>query len=89
MKDKEKIELLGFALHKTRRKILEELNKSEFKTMTTLKTQTQTSISNISKTLISLQEKELVECVNPKELKNKLFRLTQKGKEIVEIIKEV
>ena len=40
--------------------------------------------NHISKVLSELREHELVECINPEVRKGRLYRLTEKGEEIVE-----
>ena len=40
--------------------------------------------NHISKVLSELKAHELVECINPEARKGRLYRLTEKGEEIVE-----
>ena len=40
--------------------------------------------NHISNTLRQLKEHELIECINPEVRKGKLYRLTNKGKNITE-----
>ena len=42
--------------------------------------------NHISNTLRQLREHELVECINPEVRKGRLYRLTDKGEEIVDKI---
>ena len=42
--------------------------------------------NHISKVLTELKAHELVECINPEVRKGRLYRLTDKGKEIVDEI---
>ena len=42
--------------------------------------------NHISKVLAELKAHELVECINPKVRKGRLYRLTEKGEELVENI---
>lgn len=43
--------------------------------------------NHISKTLKELKDKGLIECINPEMRKGRLYRLTSKGKEVLEILK--
>ena len=43
--------------------------------------------NHISKVLAELKAHELVECINPEVRKGRLYRLTDKGEEIVENLK--
>ena len=43
--------------------------------------------NHISKVLAELKAHELVECINPEVRKGRLYRLTDKGEEIIENIK--
>ena len=44
--------------------------------------------NHISKILSELKAHELVECINPEVRKDRLYRLTDKGEEIVNELKE-
>ena len=43
--------------------------------------------NHISKTLSELKEQELIECINPEVKKGRLYRLTDKGNELVKNLK--
>ena len=43
--------------------------------------------NHISNTLRQLKEHDLVECINPEVRKGRLYRLTDKGEEIIENMK--
>ena len=43
--------------------------------------------NHISNVLRELKEKELVECINPKSRKGRLYRLTEEGSDILDEIK--
>ncbi|MBR2557844.1 MAG: ArsR family transcriptional regulator [Methanobrevibacter sp.] len=45
-------------------------------------------ISQISGILSDLKKEEIVECINEEEKVGRLYRLTNKGKDVYEIIKE-
>lgn len=44
--------------------------------------------NHISKVLSELKGKEIVECINEEVRKGRLYRLTDTGKEVLEVIKE-
>ena len=44
--------------------------------------------NHISKILSELKAHELVECINPEVRKGRLYRLTDKGEEMIENLKE-
>ena len=43
--------------------------------------------NHISNVLRELKEKELVECINPKSRKGRLYRLTEEGSDVLDEIK--
>jgi predicted transcriptional regulator len=43
-------------------------------------------LSHVSKTLKELKDHNMVECVTPERKKGKLYRLTDKGREVSEVI---
>ena len=43
--------------------------------------------NHISNVLRELNEKELVECINPKSRKGRLYRLTEEGSDVLDEIK--
>ena len=43
--------------------------------------------NHISNTLRQLKEQELIECINPEVRKGRLYRLTDKGDEVVKNLK--
>lgn len=45
-------------------------------------------VNHISKVLSELKAHELVECINPEVRKGRLYRLTDKGEEMIENLKE-
>ena len=46
------------------------------------------NVNHISKVLKELKNKDIVECINEEAHKGRLYRLTDRGKEILENIKE-
>ena len=65
-----------------RKKVLKSLVEYP-KTPTQIAYETKIHRNNISNTLKELKKYNIVECVNPEVRKGKLYRLTDKGKEIV------
>ena len=71
-----------------RRICLEELRKSP-KPPSTIAEKTDRALSNISKVMGELQGEGLIECINPKDNKFRFYKLTEKGNEVLNIIKKV
>lgn len=67
---------------KLRFRILTELRKGN-KTPTELSRAISSPISHISTTLKELEEKELIECLTSERRKNKFFKLTEKGEDVL------
>lgn len=71
---------------KNRLKILKLLSERE-KTQAELHQQSKMYRTHVRRTLIELQEKKLVKCLNPKDRIYKLYITTKKGNEIISRIK--
>lgn len=71
---------------KNRLKILRLLSEKE-KTQAELHHDSGLYRTHVRRTLLELQEKGLVECLNPKDRIGKLYELTKKGKEILKEVK--
>lgn len=56
------------------------------KTPKQLSLETQIGITHVSRTIKELSLRELVFCSNPKDLKGKVFGLTDKGRELAVVI---
>lgn len=52
-------------------------------------TSTNLRIGHVSNVLRSLADKELIECVNPRAKRGRIYRLTSKGIEISELMKKL
>jgi len=65
---------------KNRKRIIKALN--EPKLPSQLAEELEMHISHVSRTLNQLQKAEMVECLTPEEKVGRLYRLTEKGKEI-------
>jgi len=81
-------ELVSF-IHGQTRKICLELLSSGPKTPTTIVKTSGKHLSHISRALRELEKKGLVECLTPDLPKNRIYRITSKGKEILEKMKEL
>jgi len=74
MKEETKWELKGFIeASKYRKLVLKALNEKE-KTPTELAKELNLKLSHISRTLKELQEKKLVECLNPNARKSRYYK---------------
>ena len=72
---------------KTRKTVLMKLETA--KTPTILARELNTSIPNISRALRELQSKGLIECVTPKARVGKIFMVTQEGKTVLMIVRQM
>lgn len=67
--------------------------KSVFEALTTPKTPTQLSkelkvnIGFVSNILIELKERKLIECLSPNEKRHRFYKITKKGKELLDKVK--
>jgi len=69
-----------------RKKVLKSLMEYP-KTPTQISDETKIHRNNISNTLKELKQYNIVKCINPEVRKGKLYRLTDKGNELVKNIK--
>ncbi len=69
---------------RTRRLVLKALNKPN--SPTDLAKQLNLDRSTISRVMIELAEKGLVECLTPDERMGRYYRITDKGKKVIAII---
>ena len=83
------IELLSFILASKRRmKILKLLNEI-FQTPTLIAKKTKITTYEISKLLAEMKTKKIVYCLNPNKRKGKFYGLTDIGKRILKLIKQI
>ena len=68
-----------------RAKVMKSLD-GEVKIPTHIARDSEIRPNHISKVLVELKAHELVECINPEVRKGRLYRLTDKGEEIVKNI---
>jgi DNA-binding IclR family transcriptional regulator len=71
---------------RNRRKILELLSGKE-KTQAELHHESGMYRTHVRRSLLELQEKKLVKCLNPKDRIYKLYKITRLGKEVLNKIK--
>ena len=69
-----------------RTKVMKSLD-GEVKIPTVIAKDSEIRPNHISKVLAELKAQELVECINPEVRKGRLYRLTDKGDEIVKNLK--
>ena len=80
--------LRAFVLRGRNRKlILEKLNEGE-KTQAQLFHETKLYRSHIKRTLLELEKKSLVKCLNPKDRIYKIYVLTLKGRDLIKKLKK-
>ena len=71
-----------------RTKVMKSLDDGEVLIPTQIARDSNIIPNHISATLRQLKEHELVECINPEVRKGRLYRLTDKGDELVKNINE-
>jgi DNA-binding MarR family transcriptional regulator len=69
---------------KNRKKVIKALDRPKLPSQ--LATELEIQISHVSRTLSELEEAGLIECLTPDEKIGKLYRLTKKGREVLEQI---
>ncbi len=89
METRETLNLIGFILGSDyRHKILAELDKG-IKTPKQVSREANLQINHVSNILKELSDRGLVKCETPDLRKGRLYRITDKGKEILEKIKGI
>ena len=71
---------------KQRRKIIRVLNKPKIPTQ--IKEETKLSLNNVSDVLREFRKKKIARCLNSKEKTGRLYKLTQKGMRIKEMLEK-
>lgn len=69
---------------KQRKKIIKVMNKPKIPTQ--IKEETNLSLNNVSDVLREFRKKKIVKCLNPLEKTGRLYKLTQKGMRIREMM---
>ena len=82
MSDEQLIEMGYVNISKYRTKVMKSLD-GEVLIPTQIAENSGIRTNHISKVLSELRAHELVECINPEARKGRLYRLTEKGEEIV------
>ena len=70
-----------------RTRVMKTLEEEVVKIPTVIAKDSDIRPNHISKVLAELKAHELVECINPKVRKGRLYRLTNKGEEVVTCLK--
>lgn len=78
---------LGFVLASKYRKDIVLRLKERPKTPKELAKETSLQLSNVSSTLKDLRNENIVECLTPKQVKGKLYGLTNDGKRLINKLK--
>jgi DNA-binding HxlR family transcriptional regulator len=81
-------ELLSFIQGQTRKICLKELANGP-KTPAMIAKSSQVHLSHISRALRELVEKGIAECVTPDTSKNRFYRLTDLGKNLMQMLEEI
>jgi len=81
-------ELVSYAQGHTRKVCLESLSAGP-KTPNAIVRATGIHLSHVSRALRELSGKDLVECITPALTKNRIYRITNKGKEVLKKLKEI
>lgn len=72
---------------KIKKEVLLALDKP--KTATSLSKELDTHRSTISDILIQMEEKKIVECLDPKQPYNRFYKILKKGEDIIKEIKKI
>jgi DNA-binding HxlR family transcriptional regulator len=81
-------ELVSFAQGRVRRLCLETLFEGP-RTPSSISQSTGVHLSHVSRSLRELESKGLVECVTPKAVKNRIYRISDNGKRTLKMLKGV
>ena len=81
-------ELVSFAQGRVRRLCLEALASGP-KTPSGISSASGIHLSHISRSLRELAARGLVECVTPKAIKNRIYRITEKGRKTLKGVREL
>ncbi|MBE6500743.1 MAG: transcriptional regulator [Methanobrevibacter millerae] len=79
-------EISYIKISKYRTKVMKSLDEGEVLIPTQIARNSDIRPNHISKVLAELKAHELVECINPEVRKGRLYRLTDKGDELVKNI---
>lgn len=62
---------------------------NEPKTPGELRKQLNLHLSSVSRTMLKLQERGMVECLTPESDKFRLYRITKKGKKVLQLLRRL
>lgn len=80
-------DLIGFIkAGKYRLTMLREIEKTEYITPKELSEKLDMLLPQVSRTLSRLSERNLIKCTTPKRKKGRIYQLTEKGKEVLQIL---
>ena len=82
LSDEMLIEISYVQISKYREKVMKSLE-GEVKIPSQIAKDSDIRVNHISKVLAELKAHELIECINPEVRKGRLYRLTDKGEDIV------
>ena len=85
LSDEMLIEISYVEISQYRKKVMKSLD-GDVKIPTAIANDSGIRTNHISKVLSELKAHELVECINPEVRKGRLYRLTDKGEEIIDKI---
>ena len=78
----------GYIVASTHRTKVVSALLSHPKTPRQISTQTNIGITHVSRTLKELVSKGLVYCINPNEIKGRVYGLTDKGEKVAKLVEE-
>ena len=78
-------ELVSFAKAGVRKRCLSSLERGP-STPSGIAEKTQVHLSHVSRSLKELSDKGLVECLTPKSTKNRIYRITDKGRRVLKAL---
>lgn len=85
---KDVAELFSFVLRGSNRAIILNCLVSGELTPSQIKKKTNLYLSHISRVIQELQEKELINCINPSSPTVRFYEITKKGKQVNELVKK-
>lgn len=88
LSDEMLIEISYVKISPYRTKVMKSLD-GEVKIPTSIARDTGIATNHVSKVLGELKAHELVECINPEVRKGRLYRLTQKGNNVIKNIDKI
>jgi DNA-binding MarR family transcriptional regulator len=81
-------ESVSFASGRIRKACLEALQHGP-RTPSVISRMSGIHLSHVSRSLKELEKRELVTCMTPKASKNRIFKITKKGKEVLDALRRI